>query len=194
MKHIRQKISLIFLLIFLPAISHAIIIPSTLENLTEFSGLIITGTVLDKVSYFEKKMIYTDITVQVETVIKNGNATQPAKITVTVPGGTVGDLHLDVDESPGFAIGERVMLFLRQKAGMTKYQPFALNYGVFRIITSEGQDYVKGPMFDYDQLVDLKTMQPRRNTSLKTRQPLSTFIDQVKNISNQLGQAGEVVP
>ena len=171
--------NLIFLLI-VNSLSQATIIPSTLEYMTGFSGLIVTGTVMNKTSYWKEKNIYTDVTVQVDNLIKDDKGIKPETVTVSVIGGTVGDMTQRVDESPVFKVGERLMLFLVKKTRVDKYQPFALGYGVFRIVKEDGIDYVNGQMFNYDQMINLNTMQPLKNTTLKGRQPLNSFTEKIK--------------
>jgi hypothetical protein len=89
--------------------------------LIENAELIVEGTVNAIESRWneEKTMIYTDITVTVNSIEKG--EFRESFLTVRLLGGHVGKDIVVVDGSPGFAIGEYVLLFLAEsKPGTLK--------------------------------------------------------------------------
>ena len=83
----------------------------SLSDLTIDSDSIITGKVIDKKSYWEDGNIFTDITVSADRHIKGRSDSQ---FRVKVPGGTVGNIHSEVSDTPQFGENEEVLVFLRE--------------------------------------------------------------------------------
>lgn len=85
----------------------------SLEELTHKASTILIGKVIGFSSRWndEQTLILTDVTISVSEYIKGDEGPQ---ITIAVPGGTVGDLHLEVSDTPTFAIGQEVLLFLKE--------------------------------------------------------------------------------
>jgi hypothetical protein len=82
----------------------------TLEQLTTQAAYILVGQVTIVVSHEEGDgKIYTVVTLSVEQVIKGES--EPT-VAIVVPGGQVNGQQLWVEDSPRFAQGERVLLFL----------------------------------------------------------------------------------
>lgn len=153
-------ISLLWLVIGQTPTYATIIIPSTLQSMTEYVDTIVIGQIKHAHSYWEGKKIYTDVVVEVEEFVKNSTEETSTEITLKLLGGTVGDLTLTIDMSPEFTIGERVMLFLQKKE--RNYIPFDFSYGVFWISFDESQqqDVVTGAYFTYPEHFDLRTREP----------------------------------
>ena len=84
----------------------------SVEDLTLRAGWILVGTVVDLKSEWnnERTLIHTYVTVAVEDHIKG--ASEQMEVTVTVPGGQVGDVGVSVSGVPAFSKGEEVLLFL----------------------------------------------------------------------------------
>jgi hypothetical protein len=104
--------------IFFPQSASAIVDELlSVDELTLLSDVIVVGTVTDMASFWQDRNIYTDVTVSVEQTVKG----EPpgTEITVRQLGGTVGDITAVVTELPDFAVGERAVLFLRQRKAAT---------------------------------------------------------------------------
>jgi hypothetical protein len=93
----------------------AIVREITLDGLSLQSDAIVVGTVTNANSFWQDGQIYTDVTVSVEQTVK-GDPSQ-TEITVRQPGGRVGDMWEWVEDAPGFAVGERAVLFLGRGEG-----------------------------------------------------------------------------
>ena len=85
-----------------------------LEELTTDADSIIVGTVVERTSGWndEHTRIYTSVVVSVEESLK-GEVSQDS-ITITVPGGEVGEIGQWVSHVPSFDRGERAVLFLKK--------------------------------------------------------------------------------
>jgi hypothetical protein len=81
------------------------------RELTARADVIVTGNVAGVTSQWDDShaTIFTDVAVSVERLDK-GNA--PARLTVRVPGGEVGDVGMAVEDMPTFVAGQRVTLYL----------------------------------------------------------------------------------
>lgn len=171
-----------FLLVGTMAAHATIIIPSTLEYMTENSNTIVLGSVVGKHSYWQEQNIYTDVTVSVDRIIKLKTKDNARMLTVRVPGGTVGDVTEEVDGAPRFSVGDKVMLFLNDRGEFIV--PYGLNYGIFKAQydAEHGVEYLNGPMFDQKMHYNLKTRDARRNRDLWGRQPLDSFVDRVRSL------------
>jgi len=104
--------------IFFPQSASAIVDELlSVDELTLLSDVIVVGTVTDMASFRQDRGIYTDVTVSVEQTVKG----EPpgTEITVRQMGGRVGDITLWVSDLPDFAVGERAVLFLRQRKAAT---------------------------------------------------------------------------
>ncbi len=112
MKHGVIFISVLLLLLFsvsTPSV-FALVEKKSINDLTRDSDNIITGKVLSKESYWENGYIFTNVTVSTDSRIK-GNSDN--KVTVKIPGGTVGEIYADVSDVPLFDDNEEVLLFLK---------------------------------------------------------------------------------
>ena len=85
-----------------------------LEELTTDADSIIVGTVVERTSGWndEHTRIFTSVVVSVEESLK-GEVSQDS-ITITVPGGEVGEIGQWVSHMPSFDRGERAVLFLKK--------------------------------------------------------------------------------
>jgi hypothetical protein len=77
----------------------------------DLSEKILRGQVIDVRSYWNSKkaLIYTDITVLVDEHIKGDGQRE---ITITIPGGTIGDVTHQVSDTPHFGIGDYGVILL----------------------------------------------------------------------------------
>jgi len=190
-KELVMKATMISLFIFfqiiffcLPA-QATIIVPSTLEYMTETSHTIITGRVIGMQSYEddEQGMIFTNVEVEVDEVIKNGDVQPGDILDIKTLGGTVGDRTIEIDMAPVFNIGDRVFLFLIYQEG--SFFVHTIYYGNYTITTVEqdGQtsEIVSGPLFDVPVHYDQKhtALDNKLDSGLKD---LNTFRNRVKSL------------
>jgi len=99
--------------LFLPATCKAQVKKMTAEELTKESTSILYGkcTRMESAWTEDKSMILTRVTVVPEFYLK-GNL--GSEVTITVPGGQVGDIIYEVSEMPSFQKGEVVFAFIWQ--------------------------------------------------------------------------------
>ena len=62
----------------------------------------------------DRREIFTTVTLRADRRFKGGRG---SLIRFRIPGGTVGDIRLEVTHSPVFAIGERALVFLAGESG-----------------------------------------------------------------------------
>ncbi|BDG01879.1 hypothetical protein [Anaeromyxobacter oryzae] len=89
---------------------------TTVEEAARTSDAVVRGTVLRKTSRFApgSDRIVTDVDIAVTSTWKGAAG---KTVTVTVPGGVVGDLGQYVDAAPTFEVGEDVVVFLARRPG-----------------------------------------------------------------------------
>lgn len=100
---------------FLATQGVALVVKKTIEDLTYEADSILIGKVEEMKSQWnsEKTLIYTYVTVSVTEYVKRiPEMEEPKQITVKILGGEVGDMGLKVSDTPEFAEGEKVFLFL----------------------------------------------------------------------------------
>ncbi|MCG7850285.1 MAG: PKD domain-containing protein, partial [ANME-2 cluster archaeon] len=97
------------LLIVVPNVS-ATVIDNSMESLAVKADSIVFGEVIQQESYWKDEKIYTKAEISVEICIK-GDIND--RITVEVPGGTVGDISAIVSNAPTFEVGQKSILFLK---------------------------------------------------------------------------------
>ena len=159
-----------------------IIIPSTLEYMTDFSDTIVIGHVTDKYSYWENKKIYTNIAINVEQLVKSPSGKTSSSIELKIPGGKVGDIGFEVDQAPVFSVGEKVMLFLKKIND--NYFPYGFNYGVYQIFWDDAQkkEFINGPLFNQAEYYNLRTMQAVKNREPLGKRELEPFLERVTEL------------
>lgn len=87
----------------------------TIEQMTVRAASVIVGTVSALANEPQAGRAYTLVTIAVERTVK-GPAS--AQVIVRVAGGTVGEYTQTVEDTPAFAAGERVLLFLDGADGL----------------------------------------------------------------------------
>ena len=102
--------------------------PLTLAELCASSTRIVVGNVTAVQCRWQGTIIVTDITVAPIENLK-GAGTDP--VTFTIPGGTLGGATLRVSETPKFAMGEQVVVFLRP--GVAPCDVFGWHQGKFTL-------------------------------------------------------------
>ena len=84
----------------------------------DLSEKIIRGQVVAVESYWnpEKTLVHTDVTVLIDEYFKGDG---PIKITLKIPGGTVGDKTQRVSDTPQFNVGDYGIIFLEPSGQVT---------------------------------------------------------------------------
>ena len=95
---------------------------SEIKILSEKADVILTGKVAQQTSSWNenKTRIYTHATIRVEDYIKGNNSGNT--VTVTYPGGEVGDIGEMYSHMPSFEKNEEVLLFLKKDTRNTSFK------------------------------------------------------------------------
>jgi hypothetical protein len=95
---------------------------SEIKILSEKADVIITGKVAQQTSSWNenKTRIYTRATIQVEDNLKGNHSSN--SVTVTYPGGEVGDIGEKYSHIPTFDNNEEVLLFLKKDSKTSDYK------------------------------------------------------------------------
>lgn len=99
---------------------------ATLQKLTESSEIIIIGKVSNTESEWNESRdrIFTKVKIDAEEFIKGNNGT--GEITITVPGGEIGDVGELYSDIPTFKNDEEVLLFVKKD----KNNNYIVNHGL----------------------------------------------------------------
>jgi hypothetical protein len=130
---IKYLLPLAFIGIAFARVTATSVIAPTFEQLVQQAELIFQGTVTDVKSVSEgegaQRHISTYVTFQVEDIVK-GN---PGKsYTIRMLGGTVGDLTMEITDTPKFHKGDREVLFVEHN--YDQFVPLVgINHGHFRV-------------------------------------------------------------
>ncbi len=108
--------SLLGLLIAMPV--HALRLKTNWAQRVNLSENIIRGQVVEVKSYWnpERTIIYTDVTIAIDEHIKGNGLNQ---VTITVPGGTVGNDTLWVSDTPQYKVGDYSVTLLESSGQVT---------------------------------------------------------------------------
>ncbi|MFH0982072.1 MAG: hypothetical protein V2A79_11080 [Planctomycetota bacterium] len=90
------------------------VVPMNLESLADHAGQVIVGQVAAVRSYWVDgpRRIESEIAFEQVEYLKGGLRDAAPTFTLTVPGGTVGEVHIEVCCAPSFATGDKWVLFL----------------------------------------------------------------------------------
>jgi len=132
-----KKISVILLLfaMFLASLNATTYRKTKLSHLINTSTTIIKGQVVGVKIYWatkEKKNIFRDVTIEVESTIKGVSRNT---ITVCLMGGQIGDLKQEIDDVPDLKNGDKGVFFLVNHKNKTWIHSLALGY--FQIIEAD---------------------------------------------------------
>jgi hypothetical protein len=134
-----------------PPTSHALMTKATVAELTAGSTDIVRGRVQTVVSQWENgaKTIATYASISVEERLKGDG---PDVVTVRVPGGQVGDVGLWVEDTPVFAEGQEVIIFLEATDDLSFMQVRGDFQGEFTV--EDGKVFGSGlPLVDFVRMV-----------------------------------------
>lgn len=110
--------SFFFSCLFFAGVIEALRLKTTWGERVDLSEKIIRGHVTAVRSYWNNKrtLIHTDVTIQVEEYIKGDGSKE---ITITIPGGAVGDTRQWVSDTPQFRVGDYSVIFLNSSGQVT---------------------------------------------------------------------------
>lgn len=156
-----------------PPVSATLILPQSLDTLTRTSSHVLHGKVLSMESRWndEGTLIVTDVYLDVAEAFK-GRIGGP--VVLTLHGGRVDDLVLDVVGSPTFQVGEEVLIFARRQPDGSFNIP-DLYQGKYRVEREADGAWIANEQYSLDQLL------PDKATVLDARGRLSwdTFRQQL---------------
>ncbi len=106
-----------------------------IKQLTKSSDLIIVGKVLSKKSFWnhDKSRIFTDVSIEAEEYLKGKSS---PNITITVPGGEIGEIGELYTHMPKFDDEEEMILFA-QKDKKNQLRVTEGELGKIRLITNK---------------------------------------------------------
>ncbi|MGB5698204.1 MAG: hypothetical protein WBM46_21320 [Polyangiales bacterium] len=132
-------IALIFALVTTASARASVVIALDLQELTSKADRIVVGRVVwTEPVRTGHGMIRTRYRFAVEQDLRGSG---DAEVLVETLGGTIGRLAMHVDGSPSFALGERVVMFLRD-GGEAIFQPVGVAQGVMRVERENGIEMV----------------------------------------------------
>lgn len=151
-------------------------IPQTLSDLSDNSTHIVRGDVRHIASRWnaDRTLIVTDVSLWVGDSFKGAAG---GEILITLPGGQIDDLVLDVVGAPTFYIEEEVLVFLQRGEDDNFLLP-TLFQGKFHITTdADGTTWLSNDHSTLPQLL------PGRAASLQSgsRMPLDIFLNDLTN-------------
>ena len=124
--------------------------PLDLVNRTRGATKVILATVVDAEAEFGEneygdQLILTQVTLEVNDTMKGAHE---AGVVVTIEGGTIGDLTLDVSDMPKMTKGQRAVLFLTNTPSGT-YVPYRRGSSVMEV---DADDNVTGTGLTVNEL------------------------------------------
>ncbi len=171
---------LLLLVLLAPEAAATSVRPFSLHQLFREADLIVLGKVTGEVSFWNgaHDTIYTDYTVAVESTRKGLSVDT---VVVRLMGGTVGPTTLSVAGNAIFAVGERVLLVLRNQGDF--HTLVGMSQGKWSVWRSDGIDVVRrGPPSTLSGTI-----------SQPSGKPLSELLEQLQPPPNTTRE-GEVVP
>jgi hypothetical protein len=113
-----------------------------LDELVSHADRIVLGQVLFSESFVQADgQIGTWHRIAVEQELR-GRAPDEQEVIVETLGGQLGDLGMRVEGEPSFAVGERVLVFIRDGGPYTAFRPVGMGQGVMRVRTEQGIETV----------------------------------------------------
>ncbi len=154
-----KRIVFVFSLAFLSMLSfskaQAVMVEVSLEQLVRDADLILIGTVASVKSELTQGKIFSFVTIWVSSKIKGELEPGQNKIVVRFPGGTVGDIGMNVENSPNYKLDENVVVFLKRVSAESYFRTVASFQGKFLI---------------------------ENNIVLRERLPVDQFVARIENI------------
>ena len=124
--------------------------PVSLENRVRGSERVVVASVAQVSATYETndsgdRLIVSHVALRVEEALKGPAADSLA---MHLPGGTVGDMTLEVSDLPSVRLGERGVFFLSQD-GHGRYVPHLDGLGILKL---DSQNRVKGTSLDLNTI------------------------------------------
>ena len=125
---------LIFISLLITQIASAMEAPVSMQTLAAKSDRIVRGKVVN-VSYSQEvndygdELIFTNVTIRVSESLKGDRS----DLNLKVEGGTIGNIRLDVSDTPEFHTGEEVLVLAKRR--LTDYRPFGGLQSKYTILT-----------------------------------------------------------
>lgn len=96
-------------LIVASGVTHASVVKQSIPDLIRKADVVVHGRVTDTTSFWQGTAIVTEVTIDVKTRIFGAPGNQ---VIVTLPGGIVGGIGLEVSDTPEFQRGKEIVVFL----------------------------------------------------------------------------------
>ncbi len=133
----------------------------SVEESARTSDAVVRGKVVSTSSRWDGGHIVTDVEIAVASAWKG----QPGRrVTVTIPGGVVGDLGQHVDAAPKFTVGEDVVVFVQRAPNGKLLRVNGLAQGKYRVEDglarpdTDGVRFETGPIGAGEKLVQPMTV------------------------------------
>ncbi len=161
-------LSLLAVPIGLPAPARAAtFLAQSVEETARTSDAVVRGTVIGMSSRWVGTRIVTDVEIAVTSAWKGA----PGRtVTVTVPGGAVGDLAQRVDAAPEFTVGEDVVVFVQRAPRGKMLRVNGLAMGKYRVENGQATPASQGARLEGPPVaVGEKLVQPMTVDELERR-------------------------
>jgi hypothetical protein len=113
----------------------------SLEELVQRSDHVVIGVVLAEVPHYDERgRIVTDVRIRVESSMKGSTRTGD-ELMIRRMGGVIGDIGMRVEGEPEFDVGDRRLLFLRDRSAYCR--PVGMSQGVLPVRVENGQTWVE---------------------------------------------------
>ena len=165
--------------------SATLVMPSSLEKMTESSDAVIVGRVTGQSVYRDGGYVFTEVHVDVEEYLKSDDPSQPPQVSLRVLGGELDGLRYEVAKAPVFEDGEEVLLFLKRSGDADKYAVYGLYYGRYSVNTAEDgiTRTVSGPLFENQKVYNFSAKTMTANSVGQGAQELEGFAEQVRQLT-----------
>ena len=160
----RQLVIAVLLAAFVRPLQATVVVPASLPELSREARAIARGRVVrvDGRWTDDRRTIETIVTLEVESYLKGefGSTLQ-----FRVPGGRLGRFRNVVVGAPQFETGQRVIVFLGA-AGPTIPHVLGLHQGVYRVVQTEGGEWVVTPAATLAEMTIVRGTPERRPSAL----------------------------
>ena len=140
MKVLIKRILFVFTVTFLSLFTipraEPAMVERSLAQLTQDADLIVVGKVESVTSQMLNGKIWSSATILVESKIKGELEAGQGTVVVSFPGGKVGDIGMQVEDSPNYRKDEEVVAFLKKIQGESHFLTVGSSQGKF--ITDQG--------------------------------------------------------
>lgn len=129
-----SRLLLLLALLLTPVTASATVVrPMNIEELAAQATSVVHGVVEAQHAVRIDGRFVTLVDVRVEERLESDAATDPGRVTVEIPGGTVGQYSQVVAGAPRFAVGQEVVLFLWAASPGAAPRVLGLSLGAFTV-------------------------------------------------------------